>query len=302
MPRLPRFKRATTVRNITISERDHEIIRLTHRYRFLRSTHILALVHGSRQQLLRRLQLLFHHGYLARPRMQIDYYGTGGSQPIVYGLGNKGAKLLQEKLGIKLPHLRWNEKNQDIRKPFLAHALAVTDAMAALELGIRARHDINLTWHDHFQDRKNKPGPWKWRVRLNAKVTLGIVPDRVFSIDVKMPDGRTSRSFFFLEADRGTMPVVRKHLIQTSMHRKFLAYHATWRDEVHKTQFGIDRFRVLIVTTSAARMAKLIDSCQNLPRGLGLFLFSECAAVTGHSDLLFSSLKNGRSKPAKLFP
>ena len=57
-----------------LTERDREIIRLVHRHRFLRSSHICSLIPGSPQQLLRRLKLLYHHGFLERPRSQIDYY------------------------------------------------------------------------------------------------------------------------------------------------------------------------------------------------------------------------------------
>jgi DNA-binding Lrp family transcriptional regulator len=79
--RLPRFKRASAVAPIELTERDRDIIRLVHRHRFLRSTQIVALVGDSSQQLLRRLRLLYHHGYLERPRAQIDYYHRGVIEP-----------------------------------------------------------------------------------------------------------------------------------------------------------------------------------------------------------------------------
>lgn len=69
--RLPRFKRATEIPPIRLTGRDREIIRQVHRHRFLRSSHIVALIGGSSQQVSRRLQRLFHHGYLDRPRSQI---------------------------------------------------------------------------------------------------------------------------------------------------------------------------------------------------------------------------------------
>jgi hypothetical protein len=54
----------------------------------LRSHQIIALIGGSAQNLSRRLQWLFHHGYLERPRAQLQYYERSGSQTIAYGLGN----------------------------------------------------------------------------------------------------------------------------------------------------------------------------------------------------------------------
>src|SRR4051812_7519644 len=96
-PRLPRFRRASNLPEIVLTDRDRTVIELVHEHRFLRSTHIVALVGGSAQQILRRLQLLYQHGYLERPRTQIEYFGKGGSRAIAYGVANKGAKLLKAK-------------------------------------------------------------------------------------------------------------------------------------------------------------------------------------------------------------
>src|ERR1022692_3204347 len=96
--RLPRFKRTSAVEAMELTERDREIIRLVRRFRFVRSSHICSLIPGSQQQLLRRLKLLYHHGFLERPRAQIDYYQKGGSHHMVYGLGSKGAAFLQRDL------------------------------------------------------------------------------------------------------------------------------------------------------------------------------------------------------------
>ncbi len=57
MSRLPRFKRVTTIAPIHFTKRDHDILRLVHRHRFIRSHQIITLIDGSPQQLSRRLQL-----------------------------------------------------------------------------------------------------------------------------------------------------------------------------------------------------------------------------------------------------
>src|ERR1043165_8920687 len=96
IPRLPRYNRTAASPAFIITNRDREIIRFVYSHRFLRSSQIAALIGASRQPVLRRLQLLFHHGYLTRPRAQVEYFTKGGSREIVYGLGNKGAKSLCE--------------------------------------------------------------------------------------------------------------------------------------------------------------------------------------------------------------
>src|SRR5262245_28482937 len=130
--RLPRFQRAPEIAPIQLTQRDLGIIRHIHRHRFLRSSHIVALTKGSAQQTLRRLQLLYHHGYLERPRAQIDYYHRLGSRPLVYGIGTKGAALLRRELTVS-PNA-WQTKNRTVGRVFLEHALLTADVMVTIEL------------------------------------------------------------------------------------------------------------------------------------------------------------------------
>jgi hypothetical protein len=89
------------------------------------------------------LQWLFHHGYLERPRAQLQYYERSGSQTIAYGLGNKSGSLLQ------LNPASWGEKNRAIGRIYLAHALLVSDVMVSLELACR-QHGIRLLHEDEL--------------------------------------------------------------------------------------------------------------------------------------------------------
>ena len=292
-PRLPRFQRASAVVPIEITDRDRLIFRLIHRHRFLRSSHLTALVGGSAQPLLRRLQLLYHHGYLERPRAQLDYYLRGGSSPMVYGLGSKGGVLLKQELGSTYRPLRWSEKNRSVGRMFLEHALLISDVLVTLELACRKSGRVRLLIDD---DLGSSPFVSRWKVTLDGKVRLGVVPDRVFALEA---DGE--RAYFFLEADRGTMPVTRKNLAQTSFARKLLAYEATWSQGIHRG-FGFHRFRVLTVTGSESRVQSLVAACAQLQRGHGLFLFAE-RAVLAHPDILFSPRwQSGRGESASLLP
>jgi len=269
-PRSPRFKRAPPAASMQLTKRDREIIRLIHRHRFLRSHQIAALIGSSPQPVLRRLQLLYHHGYVTRPRAQLEYYERGGSRPIVYGLGSKGGMLLKQELGITAS---WNEKG-DIGRMFLEHAILVSDVMVAIELACR-KTGVRLLYEDQLAlETERDISQWQVRVREHG-VTLGVVPDRVFALEYGDNGGHVQRVYFFLEADRGTMPVVRSGLAQTSFYRKLLAYEATWTQNIHERKLGIHRFRVLTVTTNAMRVKSLLDACSRLKRGHGLFLFAD---------------------------
>ena len=83
--RRPRFRRASEPPAFRLTDDDVVIVRQLARYRFLRSTHIAALIGRSLDRTNDRLSRLFHAGYLDRPRAKLDYYPTAGSAPIVYG-------------------------------------------------------------------------------------------------------------------------------------------------------------------------------------------------------------------------
>lgn len=288
--RLPRFRRVSDqVSPIQITSRDLEIIRQISRHRFLRSTQVIALAGGSAQQLLRRLQRLYHLGYLERPRCQIDYFHRSGSQPLVYGLARKGAAILASQDDASHRSLDRNEKNQRIGRPFLEHALLVSDFTVSLELACRSRSDVRLITANELPlppATQKLRQPFHWSATLTTGEKLGVVPDAVFALDVTRANGKSERTFYFLEADRATMPITRRGLKQTSFFRKLLAYEATWSQGIHRNRFGFHRFRVLTVTSTPQRNANLIAASRKLRSGQGLFMFTDAAALTFTADTL----------------
>jgi DNA-binding Lrp family transcriptional regulator len=283
--RLPRFTRVRQIVAPQLTARDREVIRLVFEHRFLRSTHIHALIGGSRQQLLRRLQRLYHHGYLERPRAQIDYYRQGGSRSMVYGLGHNGAALLKRELNLAFYRLDWSAKNQAVRGLFLEHALLTAEVMVAFELACRRHGSVRLISADKLPlpaATRQKREPFRWQVIAKHQLKLGVQPDSVFALE--FPDH--TRAYYFLEADRATMPVMRPNFDKSSFYRKLLAYEATWTQNIHRSHFGFNRFRVLTVTTSAERVKHLVEAGRQLERGQGLFLFADLASLLAHGDVL----------------
>lgn len=278
-PRLPRFRRVLPSSPMQMTERDREIIRAVHRHRFLRSSHIISLVGGSAQQVLRRLQLLFHQGYLERPRCQLDYYYQGGSREIVYGLGDKGAAEVAMGPG------RWSEKNRSVRRPQLEHWLMVADFMVSVETACRQQ---GVT----FTDPEQMEAP--------RRAKLGLIPDRLFMLDSKSDAQGKNRTLVFLEADRGTMPVMRATMSQTSVFRKLRSYVAAWEKGIHRDLFGSARFRVLLVTTSEERLASIANACLQLERGRGLFLLADWATIQ-KGGIMSPVWRNGRGESERMF-
>jgi hypothetical protein len=60
-----------------------------------------------------------------------------------------------------------------------------------------------------------------------------VIPDRVFGIRDLTRSGDRAVKFFAYERDRGTMPVVRSNLAQSSILRKLIGYGATHRSGLH---------------------------------------------------------------------
>ena len=300
--RLPRFRRVSSIRAIELTDRDREILRQVHRHRFLRSTHLVALLGGSRQHILRRLQLLYHHGFLERPRAQIDYFHSGGSRTIAYGLGNNGAAWLKRELSLPYHRLDWGARNRSTGRLFLEHALLISEIMVTLELACRRNGQVRLLTAEELIPPgviRRPRNPFQWSVVLGNRTKVGLVPDQAFGLEWIGQDNRPTRSIFFLEADRATMPVTRSCLTRTSFYRKLLAYEATWNRDLHRSRWGFNRFRVLTVTNSPARVINLVSACRQLERGQGLFLFTDSNSLRQASDPLQMHWDAARSDRAE---
>jgi hypothetical protein len=256
--RLQRFTRdPEAAGSFQFTKRDLEILRHIAEHRFIRSDWIIKLVGGSRQQLLRRLNLLYHHGYLERPRCQLDYYHEGGSKSLVYGLASRGAGRLRRDLDMPFERMDWTTRNKGIGRLFLEHTLMVSDFMASLEIDCRNRPDIRLLYAHELpqpKGRENNREPFRWSVDLPGKRHVGVMPDKVFALEVSNPDGRIEHTRYFLEADRGTMPISRSNQKGTSLRRKLESYR---RLGIQGKLAPCDGTWVVVSTTTPERLSLL---------------------------------------------
>ena len=296
--RLPRFTRdSEAAGSFQITARDIEILRHVAEHRFIRSEWLVKLAAGSRQQLLRRLNLLYHHGYLERPRAQLDYYHQGGSKSLVYGLASRGAGRLRRDLDMPFHRMDWTTRNKGVGRLFLEHTLMVSDFIAELELDSRQSPDIRLLFPHELpqpKGRENHREPFRWTVDLPGKRHVGVVPDKVFALELTHPDGRIERTHYFLEADQGTMPIERRDLRQSCVLRKLKSYEGTYSTGIHRTRLSAERFRVLIITPQATRAQNIREAVSSLEKGRRLFfVFSDddWRACDGVLDLVTPHLQ-----------
>jgi hypothetical protein len=280
--RRPRFRRASAPPAFRVTDDDVAILRLLARHRFLRSTHIAALVDRSLDRTNDRLLRLFHSGHVDRPRAQLDYYPTSGSGPIVYALDDLGARLLRDREGIAFANIEWSRKNREAGRPFMEHQLEIVEFQVALERAVRDRCDIRLIHSDELisvfpEQTRSMRNPLALRVSVSHDGNVhevGLIPDLIFGIG--FPDG--SRRCFMVEIDRGTMPISRSDLRQTSIERKMRAYLTAHAARQHEQQFGWKTFRVLVVTTDHFRLHSIIETLRQLrlsqSSGPALFFFA----------------------------
>src|SRR5713226_2375417 len=134
--RRPRFRRASEPPAFRLTDDDVEIVRHVAGFRFLRSTHIAALVNRSVDRTNDRLLRLFHAGYIDRPRAQLDYYPTAGSAPITYALADRGARLLRERDGIRVANPELSRKNREAGRPFIEHHIEIVNFQVALQRAV----------------------------------------------------------------------------------------------------------------------------------------------------------------------
>ena len=265
-----RFQRSHDHPRLQITKRDVEIVRTIADHRFLRSTHICALMDASSKKIIQRLGLLYHAGYVDRPPAQLEYFRPGGgSARIIYAIANRGAQLLIHHHGVEAANVDWARKNFEAKRAFILHQLAVVDLRVALTLAVRARPELALIEPDALiaampAATQAVKKPFAWRVKLQHKGTLqeiGVHPDYAFAL--RFADG--SKRAYLVECDRGTMPVERAGLKQTSIIKKLLVYVRAHKQKMHERHFNWKAFRVLIVTNTAARAANITDAIQRTP-------------------------------------
>ena len=297
--RKKRFQRDHTV-IIHLTGRDRKIIEMVYQHRFLSSAQIILLIQGRQQGVLRRLSLLYHTGFLDRPQRQKTVFGN--NHCLIYGLGNKGAAVIASQYDLPIETVDWSRKNREAKELFLEHTLMVSRILTCLQLACRSRKDVEFIGPQSMIKRRHKPPTIRthalsWRVRIKRgeffqkrSLSFNMIPDSVFGLRVKKGN-KNRETYFFLEADRASMPIKRTNFFRSSFYKKMVGYIASHKNELFSQYFGFKKVRILTVTKSDERINNMIKANRDLHHsghGYGLFLFSHIE----HIDI---------QKPGKLF-
>jgi len=212
---------------------------------------------------------------------------------MVYGLGNKGASLLVSELDMPAETVDWSRKNRDAKEIFLEHTLMVSRILMTFRLACQRQRNVEFIEPEHLIKCRQKPPTIKthalsWRVNIQKgeygqkrNFSFNMIPDSVFGLRILKSNGH-KEMYFFLEADRSTMPIKRTNFYRSSFFKKMVGYLASYRNELFSKYFGFKKVRILTVTKSDERINNMIivnKSLHNMGNGYNLFLFAKDNAI-----------------------
>ena len=157
-----------------LTERDQEIIQGIYEYRLLTSQQIEALFFPSgtqesrslRSSCQRRLQKLYHYGYL--DRIQRPVVLGEGRHAFAYALDKEGASIIVNRSGIDREEVDWKPKRNRFGPLFLEHSLLISDMRVVVALLMRSSYFYKMAWIDEL---KLKSAEYSERCPLLSRIT-----------------------------------------------------------------------------------------------------------------------------------
>jgi hypothetical protein len=238
--RLPKKKRAKKPPAFRITDRDVELVRALSKYRYLLIDQIdWMFPDSSKDKLTRRLNLIFHHGYLNREKL-----AEVGNQ-YIYGMREKGAHLLAEHDGVTRDKIVWKRHQNQVKAAHIRHLLDVNSVVIAFEVGLA--ESVRNREIEQYLVRAGSPKSDTLSVILRdrdgARKTAAVVPDGILGI--KFNTGEIG--IFFIEVERGTIPPKR-------WENKIAIYREYARSEDLIEKFRTKWFIVLTITSTEQKL------------------------------------------------
>jgi hypothetical protein len=181
------------------------------------------------------------------------------------------------------------------------HTLMVCEVLASIELAIRARRDVRfISWPEILAKAPDSTCQSTRPYILSPAYGCAAVPDALFGIEYRQ-DGRKAFRFFALEADRGTMPIVRATHTGTSILAKMENYERIVEQATYRRTLGIPNLLILTVTTSETRRAEMVAKCSAMLADGRAFLFRTFAgAITPDMALLAAPWQRPGAPPIQI--
>jgi hypothetical protein len=308
------LKKPTAEGELALTERDALWLRAIHRFRFLTTDQAQLLSEGhvskERRPLNRRLEKLWAHDYLDRPRVQLKAYAYADKRHLVHALGPMGAKWLEATDGVTFPKGKgWHSVNRSLSSPDrLVHKIGVVDTVIAFDRATAQRADLRIVHEQELlvlNDWPKKLKPHRLPTRLSVQGRLtdrGTDPDYTLEI-VKHTDGKERFGLCFLEWDNSSENFIKADEMASSIAQKHFAYADAYKRKLQTKLYGRNNFRVLFVVNGSLdrvhRMQEIYRSTVGGHIAPGVFLYTTDADLRTHGA--FGDIWcNGDGEPALL--
>lgn len=278
LPRLSRVK-ASDRPGMVLTDRDVGILRAVYEYRALSTAQIQALLFTTTtdQQCRYRLKLLFQNGYLFRNEQLHTL--SEERKPLVYWLDKKGAEVIAEREGITVGDLDWNRQERNVRYLFLEHLLTTNEVRIAFTLAAQRAGYLLDTWSDERALRRSHKEDEVLIVGEGGeRIATKLFPDGYFVLDTPQRKYR-----HFLEIDRTTETVTGKWAQKIAAYNVYFAPMGSG-ESLYQRRYGVNAGRVIVVTTSAKRLAHLKAETQK-EGGKARFWFTTFDQLTATTAL-----------------
>lgn len=303
---------------VKLQDRDYELLYHARMLGDLKSRdHILKLFDGK-MRVLRRASMLAREGYL------YELPGRRAYEQASYGIGNRGAKVVEERYGVPATSSHWPQKHVEKSDGFRAHehlnarmVIAIMKAAEAShahryislkEIYDRAPEERRAKFYRARHPRRPKEHPFCLETSVyfdGVWKNTAIKFDWMFGIEGKRP------IYFYLETDRGTMDVRTHNLHEPSLMKKMIVYRELAKrvskksPSINEQIFGVPQIRPLFLITArnpryagAERMKNAIEMLQELG-GARDFLFCD-RTFFDHEDPLQAPLIDGAGEDVRL--
>lgn len=293
--RMERKRRARTTpmpcgKLARLSDRQLAIIALLSRYRYLDAAHLYALLGSFNSNVRKALTDLFHEHRLVHRLSQRAFLRDPIHDSEIYELSDAGWALAATKVQTMQPRGKLNgtgygASTLSIHNLLVCHAVASIEA-AAKASGVRFISCAEILARTPAATRDAKI-PLAIATSISRpslrgqieRASIPIIPDAAFAL--QYPSG--GFRCFFIELDRGTMPISRASLKDTSFERKLLQYRDVLMRGSYKPHLGMTSTPLLILTITPSlervRSLKVCLKALGEDRWNEAFLFKAEASI-----------------------
>lgn len=259
-----RFKRTPTGKRIALGKRDLEILRWLYRYRYLRQTHLQALLQPrSPKRFIERLGDLYHEtGLINRPGTSAGAFDMR-SAPMLYEITDAGIDWLIAQQALPHRAVTFSRQSKRSYNPQLPHTMMIIEALLKIECDTKTREGERFVPVYEILARapettRTAANPLAVPASLIHSVTdtylrksqkTWLIPDALYGIEYEI-EGEKRYRFWALECER-TSPTWRSSDKASSTNKKRKAYEALISSRAYKSHWGIPNLKLNLVSVIA---------------------------------------------------